>query len=461
MTPTEVDAALEGLRAACLGADDEARAKGLVWLAQLSPVEVLLLSERGRRMYWWWYSEAWGGTPFWSDALGRGDLLTECVASLHANGYVREHAVRLLADREGGVGARCLALRAVDHVSQVREPALKALVERPDVVALGVLLRLRNRFHGPAALTSYGERFEARELLASPDLVVRRFAYDGVLAEMASGEIGEQLEVETDQWSRRRLVERWMAVDPVVAKERLLGSRYVEGRLMVLYDGSDELFERDELEERMLDRSSRVRAAACWRYRRAGHEPAPYYRAAWEEDGAAEALAGLHETGQRFGAAEAQEALASSDSRLRLAALQMWPPERPSKQLLLTLLADPSGAVVRYAARLLATTPGIRYDDVSAAAASEHANQRRAAWRLRRELGGWNRVRADLEVRQDADEELMNAGRQDLHSWLMHHAATTYQPLGTADREAIRAHLDRADLPRDVEDRLRFLTGTR
>lgn len=418
------------------------------------------LEERGRNGPRW-VAGPLGVSSAWDDVVGRGDLLTICAASMHPDGYLRERASRLLADREESLVARCLALRAVDHVPQVRRVALPALVQRPDPAALALLLRMRKRVHGPAALAAYGELFDTRELLGASDPLVRRFAYEQELAGMDSSEVEMRLGTETDQWLRRRLAERWMAVDPALAKGQLVGSRYVEGRLMVLLDGTDDLFERGELEERMLDRSRRVRAAACWRYRRAGYDPASYYRARWEADGVDAALDGLRETGQRFDAVEAQRALASDDQRLRVAALRLWPEGGPPKELLLTLLADPSSAVVKHAARLLAATPGIRYDDVLAAAVSEEPNQRRAAWRLRRELGGWNRLRADLEALQDPDEKLLLAAKQDLAIWLEFRAANTYQPLLPSEREAIRAHLDRVDLPRGVVDLLKFHTGLR
>ncbi|WP_344160322.1 hypothetical protein [Kribbella yunnanensis] len=455
MTPGEADAVLLRLRDACLSADVGARDELVHWLGQLSPVDLVRLDERAR---WasWYVAHPLGGRADWEAVVGRGDLLTDCVASMHPDGYLRQRAVHLLVSQASEVVARCLALRATDHVEPVRRVALIGLAGRPDPVALGVLVRMRNRIHGPAALASYGGQFALTDLLGEPDLMVRRFAYDGVLGEMDSGQVAARLEVESDQWLRRQLAERWMAIDPVAAKARLLGSRYVEGRLTVLLDGTDELFDRAELEARMLDRSRRVRAAACWRYRRAGLEPAPYYRAHWEAGGGQSALEGLRETGQRFTEAEARTALASDDPRVRLAALHLWPGELPPKQLLLDFLTDPSGAVVKSVARLLAATPGVRYDDVAPNARSDQPNQRRAAWRVRCELGGWNRPRADLEALRDSDDTLAAAARQDLAIWLQFHAASTYQAILPSEREAIRTHLDHLDLSRDIVELIAF-----
>ncbi|MFF1818777.1 hypothetical protein ACFVWG_15860 [Kribbella sp. NPDC058245] len=458
MTPYEADAALVRLRDACLGADVDARGELLEWLGQLRPADMVRLDERAR---WssWHASYPMGARADWDRVVGRGDLLTDCVASMHADGYLRERATQLLVSHAGEVAARCLALRAVDHIEPVRRIALTGLTSRPDVVALGVLVRMRDRVHGPTALTSYRGQFELADLLAEPDLVVRRYAYDGVMLQLDSDQVASRLEVEADQWLRRQLVERWMAIDPVAAKERLISSRYVEGRLTVLLDGTDDLFKRSEVETLMLDRSRRVQTAARWRYRRAGHDPAQFYRSHWKINETA--LLGLRETGQRLSEAEARAALTSPESRRRLAALHLWPTDLPPKHLLLTLLADPSGAVVKHVARLLAATPGIRYDDVAAAATSPHPNHRRAAWRVRHQLGAWNRVRADLEAMRDPDEKLVRAASDDLAIWLTFHSASTFQPLLPTEREAIRTHLTHVNLRANMADQIRFHAGIR
>ncbi|MET7278475.1 hypothetical protein ABZS29_09610 [Kribbella sp. NPDC005582] len=456
IAPSEADAVLWRIRHACLGDDAEPRAELLAWLVGLPAAGVLQVAERARGTRY--VLGPLGEAADWDRLLGSRDLLAACVASMHADGYLRERAVRVLSDCAGDLVARCLALRAVDHVEQVRRVALAELVNRPVPSALGVLLRVRERTHGAAALATYGGYFDLTKLLDEQDFAVRRFAYDGLMAGLGSGEVEARLAVENDQWSRRRLVEHWMSIDPVAAKEALLSSRYVEGRLFVLYDGTDELFQRSELEERLLDRSPRVRAAARWRYRRAGYDSAPYYRFHWESNGVASALMGLRETGQRFTEVEARTALASDEPRVRLAALHLWPDERPPKQVLLELLADPSGAVVKPAARLLARTPGIRYDDVAPAAASAEIFMRRAAWRVRCELGGWNRLRADLEALRDPDEELAQAASQDLGSWLEFHAASTFVPLLPSERDAIRSRLDQPRLRPEVAELIRFHT---
>ncbi|MBB6565451.1 hypothetical protein HPO96_15840 [Kribbella sandramycini] len=375
---------------------------------------------------------------------------------MHADGYVRERAARALAGWGGELAARFLALRAVDHVEQVRAVAVGALSGRPAVVVLEVLLRVQRRPFGPAALASYAAQIDARELLAVEDLLVRRFAYDRVLDELTAQEVAARLADEPDQLLQSRLAERWMVIDPVTAKRRLLGSKLVEGRLAALYGAADEAFEPAELEELMLDRSSRVRQAARWRYRRSGREPVAFYRSRPQSGSA---LFGLREIGQQLTEPEARAALASPEARGRLAALDLWPGDAPPRELLLAMLADPSRAVVKRAARLLAAQPGVRYDDVVPAAESDSPDQRRAAWMVRRELGGPSRLRGSLEASLDVDRALAAEARRDLINWLELRAATMYERLHPTEREAIGLLLSRSNLPRPTRERIAFHAG--
>jgi hypothetical protein len=381
---------------------------------------------------------------------------------MHADGFLRERAVRALAVAEGETVARFLVVRSVDHVQQVRDPALAALLTRKDPAeveqVLELLLRVRTRTHGALALTSYVEKLDAsrgreypRDLLTADTALVRRFGLEAATTRgmFDSSELEERLATETDQWSRRLLAEHWMSLDPTRAKAKLLHSKYVEGRLIALQSNADDQFDRSDLERRMLDRSSRVRAAARWRYRRAGHDPAAYYRARWKAGDEAITLAGLWETGQVLTETEALEALSSEDPRTRLAALYLSPKESRSKSLLLSLLSDPSRAVVKHAAQLLAAYPSTRYDDVAGAAASESPSQRRAAWL----------VRGDLEAMHDPEAELAGEAERDLMTWLERRAAITYKLPLPSQREAIQSLLGGVELSLDAVARIAFHAG--
>lgn len=204
----------------------------------------------------------------------------------------------------------------------------------------------------------------------------------------------ELVDHEQDQWSRRMLAEHWARCDPAGAKAHLLRGRYVEGRLIVLYELPQESFQPSDLEPLMLDGSSRVREAARWRFRRAGGDPQTFYRVRWTRTGLDDPLAhrilqGLRETGMRLTEKQARAAAQSQRGAARLEALRLWPEPGPDRALLLGLLADESPPVVKEAASQLAAMGSTRFADVAWAAASPLPNQRRAAWLVRRDLGPW------------------------------------------------------------------------
>ncbi|WP_157537522.1 hypothetical protein [Nocardioides sp. Root190] len=367
-------------------------------------------------------------------------------------------------------------LRTTDHVSEVRTPARQALLARASVTdardVVGLLLRVSGRAHGGSALSQFLARLESLEgpafalgLLETTDIRVRRYAYGEVLArgQLEGEDLVFAVEGETDQWSRRLLSQHLVKLDPGRAKDVLLHGRYVEGRLIALFDLPAAVMNQADLERRLLDRSPRVREAAQWRYRQAGHDPASYYRLRWEGDPpdaeAAQVLSGLSETGQRLGIDEALAKSKSSEARVRMAGLQLWPKPGPSKTVLFNLLDDEAPAVVKYVAAELSKDGSVRYSDLNEAASSELPNVRRAAWLVRRGLGSWSRVRGDLEAMQDSDPGLSGLAESDLLKWLQYRAATVYQRPLPSEKAAIEELLASAGLSPETKAQLRFHAG--
>lgn len=211
----------------------------------------------------------------------------------------------------------------------------------------------------------------------------------------------------------------------------------------------------------MLDASSRVREAARWRYRRAGGDPQGFYRSRWNRTGHDDPLAhrilqGLRETGLRLTEEQAQAAARSQRGAARLEALRLWPEPGPNRALLLRLLTDDSPPVVKEAASQLAAMGSTRFDDVAWAAASPFASQRRAAWLVRRDLGPWSRVHADLEVMHDPAPELAALARADLLKWLTYRAATVYETPFPSEKQAIKELITTADISPELKLRLAF-----
>jgi hypothetical protein len=73
-----------------------------------------------------------------------------------------------------------------------------------------------------------------------------------------------------------------------------------------------------------------------------------------------------------------------------------------------------------------------------AAWASAQPWSRRAAWRLSRGAGGWDRVEADLRAAVDEDPQLASLGLTGIGNWLQTSAATTWAVLSDAQRDRIR-----------------------
>ncbi|WP_035063477.1 hypothetical protein, partial [Cellulomonas bogoriensis] len=73
-------------------------------------------------------------------SLGEPSGFVAAVASLHADGRVREQAVHALGAVTGVVAVAALAVRLLDHVPQVRERARASLSRARDVEAVEVLV---------------------------------------------------------------------------------------------------------------------------------------------------------------------------------------------------------------------------------------------------------------------------------------------------------------------------------
>lgn len=469
----ELDATLSRLAAACLHGPGPELVDGEARLASLTLPDLIRLDERARFMTWSRVNVLGPAAP-WENLLDRAPTaVVAVVASMHRDGFLRERAVVALASQPGSLASRALAIRAVDHVSEVRERAADALSLRLDVesipVVFGVLVRLAGRGHGGAALDRYLSAVGGYDdrllglLTSADDLLVRRLAYREGLGRglLIGDDLPRLVATERDQWSRRMLAESWAKVDPGSAMPVLLNGRYVEGRLVALYELPQDNFRSQDLERLMLDPSARVREAARWRYRRSGSNPQAFYRTRWEVAGlddpkAHRVLQGLRETGMRLSAEEAQAALTDQSAPTRLEALLLWPDPGPSRDLLLRLLLDDARPVQKEAAKQLAALGSTHYDDVAFAAIARSVSQRRAAWLVRRAIGPWDRVRGDLEAMTDSSEELAASARADLLKWLFYRAATVYQVPSPSEKEAIRGLLETADLSPDVKTQLAF-----
>lgn len=413
-------------------------------------------------------------TPFGVPVSGGGEWLTSsfdepssfvaAVASLHVDGRVRERAVRLLADRAGPLAAKALAVRALDHVPQVREAALRGLAGITDVGlvddVMSVLLAARSKRHGSSALEAVAGLLRERvsepgvveALMTSADREVRRWGFrlaldGGVLTrEHLRGALRDENDQRVLAWCVYGLMARALPGDAA----ELLSSRRAEVRLGALEKVTEGELSDADLLELVVDRSARVREMARRRAARRGLDLRAWLRqeVAGDRRGAsrrAACLEGLLDVGDaddlgRFGAAAADtssrvRAVAVAGIALRCTPDGAW-------QALSPMLLDASPRVAASAARALARS-GAPAGCAADAWRSAQPWSRRAAWMLSRAAGSWDRVEADLRAALDADERLSGHGDSGLLNWLDTKAATTWEPLPPDQGERIAGLLVR------------------
>jgi hypothetical protein len=174
-------AATEGSQADC--------GRWAAWLLARPGREWLLLDDESRS---WRVSgrAPVSGTRGWlGERLDEPTGLVAVVTSWHADGRFRQRATQVLAARRGALAAGGLAVRALDHVPQVRADALAGLRRctspQEAAAAFAVLAAGSRRQFAAEALEQYSEavaqRADLTQLLAdlrrAGDPVLRRWAF--------------------------------------------------------------------------------------------------------------------------------------------------------------------------------------------------------------------------------------------------------------------------------------------
>ena len=459
------------------------REVGAARLAALAPGDLVRLDDNARTG-WPWAGLAWTELPAGPQALAENSGLVAAVASMHPDGRIRQTAVRTLAGRPGRLPAALLAVRSVDHVSQVRDDATTGLARHASVeeahAALPVLLAVAGRMHGLPALGRYAEELMNRhggvrvmlELLDSDDRRTHRWAFtsclDGGLFTVP--DLLAAAQDRHDQVIRRAAAGALEHRHPadLGALRALLTGRYADGRVTALAALPDVELTEPDLWAALQDRSRRVQDTARWRARRRGLDVAGFYRQVLSDDDASPTLAvaallGLLWVGSRDDLPAITERLTDPHPRVRVAAVRALiartePGEAASRVAGLLLDVSPPVAVV--AARALAAAgPATTQKAEDAAWASEQPWSRRAAWHVGRARGGWDRVEADLRGAADPDPEVAALGRTSLVNWLRTAAAITWQQLRDPQADRLGLLLPAARLDHDVHRLVAFHAG--
>lgn len=457
--------------------DPEGWAVGQRVLERLEAREWLLLDHVARSATWRGQAPVSGAGWLGTHAAEASGFVA-AVTSLHVDGRIRQRAARVLSRLDGPVPVTALAVRLLDHVPQVRDEALVGL---RGVLGLGsaeavldVLLAGRGRLHAPTALASVEEVLLER--VAPHDLVsalldgdrrdVRRWALTRGHDRFTSSELLQVVATDPDQWLRAAAARRLLDVADPAQLQALLVARSVEARLVALTRLPDAALSHDTLSTLLVDRAPRVRAQARWRARRRGLDVAHWYREmigvpALTGRVLAAVLDGLVASG---GVEDVDLFLGHLGHRLprvRSAAIVGVTTHAPHDLAVRTLggvLLDPSPRVSSAAARALIRVRA-PLSVAEPAWASTQPWSRRAAWRVARESGSWDRLEADLRALNDDDAHQAAAGLHGVRDWLMTRAATTWAVPSDAQRDRIEALLARDAVGDTVRRSVGFHAG--
>lgn len=428
--------------------------------------------------------ERWRARPAAAPEGSDEHLLALVAGALSGNGFQRAEALRALAHLPAPgrpeVSAAAAALGLLDHVPQVREAARAAVPTLSEVptaqAALDVVLTGRARRHGTAALAHLEATLErdlpdwSRLLRASTRRAVHRwvFARAHERGELDEADLLQAVLHGDDQWVRTAAA-RWAARsgDPGQLAP-LLQAPIAEARRTALAVLPETALSAQDLQRLLLDRAPIVREQARARARRRGLEVRALYRGvladpaqpAWARAAALTELAGH---GDERDVTAGVAALRDPSPRVRVAALTLLAGRLPHGQVpqaLAPWLLDPAPRVAAHAARhVAALEPGARW--AHAAWLSPRVSARRAALRVQRSAGGWERVVADLRAAVDVDPEMSGQGVAGVRTWLATEAATTWGRPGTQQGPQLAELLDRAPLPRGTRDLVAFHAGLR
>ncbi|MFI7064570.1 hypothetical protein ACIBL3_26505 [Kribbella sp. NPDC050124] len=435
LSPSEIRHRLGEGASAALRGDRAVLDEAASWLASLTARELLRIDYHARQIRY--EGPTLGQSQDWSkEVLASPVPVVAALASMHPDGYLRERAVRSLAESLDRLSDRALAVRVTDHVGVIRETAAREVLRRTSLEQadhlVPVLHRIEQRGRGAdvlpqylqALVTEHGEAEVWARLRISGDHHLRRVA---VRHSFESGLLGLQdavalLPAERDAVVRRRLIAVIAdSAPPKVIATVLLRGRSAEGRAIGLVRLAAAELDSADVERLLVDRSMLMRLWGRRRWQEMWRDPITTYaevaRSAAEPIVRACAYTGLEETGT---AIERQEILDldlvhSAELPLRKVGLSLLRERATADDLplLLSFVAGDQSRVARLAGEVLIRSPQVwAVSDLAGLKAAEDAELRRRAWWIHRNRGGWEAVVADLELLRDPDPQLATVHRQ-------------------------------------------------
>jgi HEAT repeat protein len=373
--------------------------------------------------------------------LSSEPLATAAICSMHRSGYVREAAVRELAQRQDALELPYLLLRAADWVPEVRELALEAVRARlkpsyiPALVSCLALVEGesfaagRASAVGPAIDALLSDPRTGEVLLrglTGPDRPTRRAAARR-LAELRSVPIARFLDTALRQDD---VVVTTLAAESAVralkADElQALLQRLRIGRLrqIALWSAITRFpgMAEELLREALFDRQGGVRDIAQRELASRGVDVPGTYREALPRDPML-ALLGLSEVGTKTDAGLALPFLEADAISLRRAAIRAIGrlDTAGNRDGLLAGITDSSPSVSREALRSLEDSPGAVADRVwKICLEAPEAHVRANCFRLFASLGKWELLRWGLMAALRPEPEIAGGGRSLVKRFLV------------------------------------------
>ncbi|MFH9350423.1 hypothetical protein [Kitasatospora sp. NPDC017646] len=366
--------------------------------------------------------------------LTEADPVALALAASHADGRIRERAVRRMLNQPYPETMPFLVLRTSDWVRQVREPActgLAVLLHENPLLATPVTVRtallVNRRRRGAFAhaqlrvplLDESGTTLSGR-LLTAPEPSVRRFVLDTAAQRLRLRDLAVLAESDLDRQVRARAAEaaarQAVWTDQVELLHRLARNRHAEVRITAL-TGLMRTGSPQRVVPFLDDPSALVRALAREAARRTGTDSLAYYRAAVQ---AAEpqvgAVGGLAETGSRADGPLLTALLDNPAPQVRVHALRaLRSLDAVPVPRVTLLLRDGSTAVVKEAAAALAPSAtqlpaGLLWDMLTD---PHRPAVRRAGYRLLNRHDRPTALRAALVLSADTHPRLAAQAKTD------------------------------------------------
>ncbi|MEU6410060.1 hypothetical protein [Microbispora sp. NPDC046933] len=368
--------------------------------------------------------------------------LAVLAAACAHDGHERERAVRHSAMRHDPRLLPILVIRAADWVPEVRSAAadvLDQVLAAPTATVMEtvapVAVRLGGRRRGEAVVRMVRDAITRASdevltaLRSSADIPTRRFAYQACLdgGRLGEADLVHAAQHEEDVTCRTLCAEAVAGLDRPDLLRLLLANRAARVRATALT--ALVRLGAPQHGERMLgDRSPVVRLTAQWAVRRAGGDPAEFYRrllAGGPRHGIRDLVAGLGECGTPADARIVLPYLADESPRVRAEAVRAAC-RLGTRADLAAMLVDPAPVVVRHVAKALrdAPPPEDRLWPLLDGGRPPHV--RRAARRLLAGTSVWNALKADLVLLTGPDESLREQARAGVDDWLARQAAGAY-----------------------------------